>query len=72
MTKSTPTSKISPADIEAKFRDIQGQVDSVAEDGKKKAAIAGTIGAVVLLLIIYLMGRRSGVRKSTVLEIRRL
>ena len=72
MSKSRATQKISPADIEAKFRDIQGQVDSVAEDGKKKAAIAGTIGAVLLLLVIYLMGRRSGVRRSTVLEIRRL
>lgn len=66
------TDKISPADIEAKFRDIQGQVDTVAEDGKKKAAIAGGLGAVLLLLLIYLIGRRSGKRKSTVLEIRRL
>ncbi len=72
MNQSTPSAKISPADIEAKFRDIQGQVDSVAEDGKKKAAIAGLVGAVLLLLVIYLMGRRSGVRRSTVLEIRRL
>lgn len=72
MNQSAPTAKISPADIEAKFRDIQGQVDSVAEDSKKKAAIAGLVGAVLLLLVIYLMGRRSGVRRSTVLEIRRL
>jgi hypothetical protein len=64
VSNSTPTAKISPADIEAKFRDIQGQVDAVAEDGKKKAAIAGTIGAILLLLVIYLMGRRSGVRRS--------
>ena len=38
--------KISPNDIETKFRDIQGQVDSVAEDGKKKALIGGGVGAV--------------------------
>lgn len=69
---STESTKISPADIEAKFREMQGQVDSVANDSKKKAAIAGTIGAVLLLLVIYLMGQRAGRRKSTVVEIRRV
>ena len=33
----TETAGITPADIEAKFRDIQGQMDVVAEDSKKKA-----------------------------------
>ena len=69
MTEST---KISPADIENKFREMQGQVETVANDQKKKAAVAGTISAAILLLIIYLMGQRSGKRKSTVVEIRRL
>ncbi|MFT7598205.1 MAG: hypothetical protein ACI8TP_001126 [Acidimicrobiales bacterium] len=64
--------KISPNDIETKFRDIQGQVDSVAEDGKKKALIGGGVGAVIILLLIYILGQKSGKKKSTVLEIRRL
>jgi hypothetical protein len=68
----TETSKISPADIEAKFREMQGQVDVVAADSKKKAVIAGSAFAVLLLLVIFLMGQRSGKRKSTVVEIRRL
>ncbi len=68
----TETSKITPADIESKFRDIQGQVDTVAEDSKKKVAIAGSVFAVILLLIIYTMGKSAGKKKSTVLEIRRL
>lgn len=68
----TDTTKITPADIETKFREIQGQVDTVAEDGKKKAAIAATIGAIILLTIIYMMGMKTGKKKSTVLEIRRL
>ncbi len=68
----TDTTKITPADIESKFREIQGQVDTVAEDGKKKAVIAGTVAAIILLTIIYLMGQSSGKKKSTVLEIRRL
>lgn len=68
----TDTTKITPADIESKFREIQGQVDTVAEDSKKKLAIAGTVTAIILLTIIYLMGQSSGKKKSTVLEIRRL
>lgn len=68
----TDTAKITPADIESKFREIQGQVDTVAEDSKKKMAIAGTVTAIILLTIIYLMGQSSGKKKSTVLEIRRL
>ncbi len=68
----TETTKISPADIESKLRDIQGQVDTVAEDGKKKALVAGSVTAILLLLIVYILGRGAGKKKSTVLEIRRL
>ncbi len=68
----TETAGITPADIEAKFRDIQGQVDVVAEDSKKKLAIVGVAGGVLLLVVVYILGRRAGKRKSSVLEIRRL
>ncbi len=68
----TETAGITPADIEAKFRDIQGQVDVVAEDGKKKLALAGGVIGVVLLLVIYVLGRKAGRKQSSVLEIRRL
>ncbi len=68
----TEQSKITPADLENKFRDIQGQVDTVAQDSKKKAAVGGTVVAVLLLMIIYVLGRNAGKKKSTVLEIRRL
>jgi len=68
----TETAGITPADIEAKFRDIQGQVDVVAEDSKKKMALVGGIIGVVLLLLIYVLGRNAGKKQSSVLEIRRL
>ncbi|MGH1502870.1 MAG: hypothetical protein ACRBI6_04890 [Acidimicrobiales bacterium] len=68
----TETTKITPSDIESKIRDIQGQVDTVAEDSKKKVAIGGSVVAMLLLFIIYTMGKKSGQKKSTVLEIRRL
>lgn len=66
------SAKISPDDIETKFRDIQGQVEGVADDSKKKVAIGGAVGAVLILLLIYILGQKAGKKKSTVLEIRRL
>jgi hypothetical protein len=68
----TETTGITPADIEAKFRDIQGQVDVVAEDSKKKMALAGGVIGILLLLLIYVLGRKAGKKQSSVLEIRRL
>lgn len=68
----TPEAKITPSDIESKFREIQGQVDTVSSDSKKQLAVGGTVFAIILLTIIYLMGQKSGKKKSTVLEIRRL
>lgn len=68
----TETAGITPADIEAKFRDIQGQMDVVAEDSKKRVAIAGGVLTILILLVVYVLGRRAGTRNSSVLEIRRL
>jgi hypothetical protein len=72
VTNRTTSRKIQPADIEAKFREIQDQVDSVAGDGRKQATLLGIVGAVILLILIYMMGQKAGKKKSTVLEIRRL
>ncbi len=66
------STKITPADIEAKLRNVQGQVDSVKEDSKKKMTLIGGGVVALLVLIIYLVGRNAGKKKSTVLEIRRL
>lgn len=68
----TNPERVSPADIEAKLREVQGQVETVTDDSKKKAALAGSLGAVLIFMLIYMLGQRAGKRKSTVLEIRRL
>jgi hypothetical protein len=66
------TEKISPSDIEAKLRDVQGQVDAVKDNSRKKAVVGGVVSGVLLLLIIFFLGQRAGKKKSTILEIRRL
>ncbi len=63
---------ITPADIEAKFRSIQGEIETVSSDSKKIVQLVAVGGAIILVGVIYLLGRRAGKRKSTVVEIRRL
>jgi hypothetical protein len=59
-------------DIEAKFRQLQGEVDTTAESAKSYVLIGGIAGAILLLLVVFILGRRTGRKKSTVVEIRRL
>jgi hypothetical protein len=68
----TEPNRITPADIESKFREIQHQVDRVAAEGKQRLLPVAVAAAGVLVLVVYLLGRRSGKRKRTVVQIRRL
>ena len=65
-------SKISRADIEAKFREVQTELTSTAERAKGKVVLLGGVGALVLLLLMFVLGRRAGKKRSTIVEIRRL
>jgi hypothetical protein len=67
-----PDRKITRDDIEAKLREIQGDVNDRAE-AAKVPAIAIAVGvAVVAIAAAYFLGRRKGKRRQTVLEIRRI
>jgi hypothetical protein len=67
-----PKRKITRDDIEAKLRELQGEVDQ-RTDAAKVPAIAIAVGvAVVTVAAAYWLGRRRGRRRQTVLEIRRL
>lgn len=67
----TSATTITRDDLQAKFQglqdDLQGRVD------EKKRTIAGTAAGigVVMLLLMFLLGRRSGKKKTTMVEIRR-
>jgi len=66
------TGRITRSDIEAKLRDMRGEVDKTAEAAKAPlTAIAGA-AAVAVVLLSFLLGKRRGRRKSTVVEIRRV
>ncbi len=64
--------RITRSDIEAKLRDMRGEVDKTTEAAKAPlAAIAGA-AAVAVVLLSFFLGKRRGRRKSTVVEIRRV
>jgi hypothetical protein len=64
--------KISPQDLEDKFRALQGEIQGQVHDKKVSIASVAAGGGLVLLLIFFLLGRRSGKKRTAVVEIRRL
>ena len=64
--------RITRADIEAKLQEIKGEVDDTTDTAKPFALAAG-VGIVVLVVTAaYLMGRRKGKKRTTIVEVRRV
>ena len=63
---------ITRGDLESKFREIQDDVQGKVEDKKATLRTAAVAGGIVLVLLVYLFGRRSGRKKTTLVEIRRM
>jgi uncharacterized membrane protein affecting hemolysin expression len=59
-------------DLEAKFRELQGDVSETAESARTTLATVGAVIAVGVVLAAFLLGRRRGKHKRTFIEIRRL
>ena len=71
-TSTTPDKPITRDDLERGFRNIQDGVKKQVEDRKSTLlTVAGGVG-VLLTVIIFLLGRRSGKKKTTFVEIRRV
>jgi len=65
--------EIERGDIERKFRELQSDVvGSVSAEIKSYAMAAGAVLAIAVVSIAYVIGRRRGRKRSTVVEIRRL
>jgi hypothetical protein len=63
---------ISRADLEGKFRELQGEVETTTTSAKEYAIVAGAVALVAVAGVAFLLGRRRGKRKSTVVEVRRI
>jgi hypothetical protein len=69
---AVPDRKITKDDIQAKLEELKGEVDERTE-AAKTPVLAVAIGVVfVAVAAAYILGRRKGRRRQTVLEIRRI
>jgi hypothetical protein len=64
--------KITREDLEAGIRQLQGGAKQKVVDKKKAIATTAGIGAVLLLLCVFLLGKRSGNKRTALVEIRRI
>jgi hypothetical protein len=64
--------KITRDDLEAKFRELKGGVEQRTKAAKDTAMPFAIAGGLILLLLVYIIGKRVGKTKSTVVEIRRI
>jgi hypothetical protein len=63
--------KITREDLENKFRGLQHQIVGKVDSKRNSLATAAVTVAVLVLLVTFLIGKRSGKRKSTIVEVRR-
>jgi hypothetical protein len=71
-TPTTPGTPITPADIEQRFRELQGEVEAVETEARDYLTMAIAAVAVTVVVGAFLLGRRRGKKRRTVLEIRRV
>lgn len=68
----TTSERITPADIEAKFREVQGEAVEVEHQALDYAAIAIAAVAVTVVAVAFLLGSRRGRKRRAIVEIRRI
>jgi len=72
MSKTATQTKITRDDLESKLRALQGDVQGKVDDKKSTLFAAGAGIGALLLIIFFLLGKRSGKKKTTFVEIRRV
>ena len=63
---------VTRASIEAKLREIRGEIDTTTESARPYVMVAGIAAAVVVVGMAYLLGKRKGKKKTTLVEVRRV
>jgi hypothetical protein len=59
-------------DIEAKLREIRGLTDTTTEVAQEAAKPVLVILGVGVVVVAFLLGRRRGRKRSTIVEVRRI
>jgi len=59
-------------DLEAKLRELQGEVTETRESATSTLVTVGAVVLVGVIAVAFLLGRRKGKKRTTVVEVRRL
>jgi hypothetical protein len=69
---STRSEPITRDQIEAKFRELTGEVSDEVESTRSQVVTVGLAVVVAAVAVVFLIGRRNGRRKSAIVEVRRI
>jgi hypothetical protein len=69
---SPENERITRDDIEAKFRELTGEVSDGVESTRSQVVTVGLAVGVLFVAAVFLIGRRNGRRRSAVVEVRRI
>lgn len=64
--------RVTRDDLEQKLREIKGEVDTTATAAKPVGLAVGVAVALAVVGVVYLLGRRSSKKKTTIVEVRRV
>jgi hypothetical protein len=68
----TTNGQVSRTDIEAKLRELRGEVEQAGNQAKQVGLYAGVAAAVVVVGLVFWLGKRKGKKETTIVEIRRV
>jgi len=67
-----PEQRITRDDIEAKFRELQGEVEVLEDEARNYAGVAIAAVVVTVVVVAFLLGRRKGRKGRVVVQVRRV
>jgi signal transduction histidine kinase len=71
-TSEDRTEPVTRDDLEAKLRELKGEVDDTAKAATGVVVAVAAVTVVGVVAIAFLIGKRKGRKKTTVVEIRRV
>lgn len=67
-----PAKPITKDDLRAKFGELQGSTDETVESAQSAFAVMAVAAVGTLVIVAFVLGRRRGKKRQTVVEIRRI
>lgn len=68
----TVADRITRDDLESKFRELEGEASSTAQQARSYALTVAAVAVVAVATVAFVLGRRKGRKRTTVVEIKRI